>query len=145
MTETKRLDLSRWTPEGFMISDEMRARTADECSIGPEAVRVRNQRWLYVGCGRLLDEFKTTTMLAVFSADDPDAPIWLATLVRSEYIAPMWEVEIGDASPPPLAEMLRHIVRGSSPARTSARDFVTLDAMAPGWRAGDVVAVVGEE
>ena len=136
MPDQKRLDLARWTPEGFVLL-RVHSWTSDGPAFCPgskaEAIGIPAagpsawREWSGVRITILRDGAESRT---------------IATLRRADFRAPAWESE-SVIRPPGLSPEYEALWRQSARRDVRLSDALTLDATAPGWRDGDVVAVVG--
>ena len=135
------LDLARWTPEGFVLL-RVHSWTADGPAFCPgskaEAIGIPAagpsawRDWSGVRLVIARDQFH----------HGPD--VALATLRRDDFCAPQWLRECDPwPFPPGLSPEDAALVRQNRRPVPVLSDAITLDATAPGWRDGDVVAVVG--
>jgi hypothetical protein len=141
----RRLDIARWTLAGFEIAPDLRALAAADAMVAVETVRIYNATTLHVGTGRMIsDRFPGAARLVILRAGAE--AVVLATLRRADFLAPQWLREWTEDVPVYLPAAPGE-VRGYSRAEPCRAflDTITLDATAPGWQEGDVVAVVGEE
>lgn len=139
MPDPKRLDLAHWTPAGFVScnpDEPLRAAIPEAADYWPDPGRPL--RAVILNALGFEDFARLVILRAGAEA------VTLATLHRADFLAPQWTVLSAPPRPSP-AQMLRDIVRGYREGNETLCDTLTLDATTPGWREGDVVAVVGTD
>jgi hypothetical protein len=167
----RRLDLARWTPAGFVLCDEFARLLFDGSGFavteivpptrGPDGVPHVSLSgglavltvaavpvvpawgpWRDWPAARLVIFGKVEVAGRLLDRE----PRTLATLHRADFLAPQWRSECYEyPMPPNLSPEAEALVRQNRRLVPMLRDTLTLDATAPGWQEGDVVAVVGEE